>query len=57
MIQDNDYGKSSLNHIYKLMAVDSEKPMVPPPELEESEWADIADKILSERVQVCKHYC
>jgi hypothetical protein len=35
------------------MAVDSEKPMAPPPELEESEWADIADEILSERVQVC----
>jgi hypothetical protein len=34
------------------MQVDSEKPMVPPPELEESEWADIADEILSERVQV-----
>ncbi|CAM9898168.1 unnamed protein product [Laminaria digitata] len=44
---DNQYGKASLDHIYRLCLGKGEKPVVQPPDLGDEESAHIRDEVCS----------
>ena len=50
---DTSYGKQSLNHLYRLLAGDTEAPLVAPPEIDQEVIDDAKDDLLAGKLLPC----